>query len=56
MEAAYSEDTSEEVKGFAVYLASKVQGERAAWRWVEANQPGFVLNTVLPNFTVSDLK
>ncbi|KAK2805861.1 hypothetical protein FQN51_008635 [Onygenales sp. PD_10] len=35
-----------------VYAASKTQGEKAAWKWVIEQQPGFVLNTVLPNVNV----
>ncbi|EGE80807.1 aldehyde reductase II [Blastomyces dermatitidis ATCC 18188] len=32
-----------------VYAASKTEGEKVAWKWMRENQPGFVLNTVLPN-------
>jgi nucleoside-diphosphate-sugar epimerase len=32
-----------------VYSASKTQGEQAAWKFVESERPGFILNTVLPN-------
>jgi len=35
-----------------VYAASKTEGEREAWNWVKKTQPGFVLNTVLPNMNV----
>jgi hypothetical protein len=42
-----------EMRPFAVYAASKVEGEKAAWKWVQTKQPGFVLNTVLPSFNVS---
>lgn len=32
-----------------VYSASKTEGEKAAWKFMRDNKPGFVLNTVLPN-------
>lgn len=32
-----------------VYSASKTRAEQEAWKWMKANKPGFVLNTVLPN-------
>jgi nucleoside-diphosphate-sugar epimerase len=38
-----------------VYAASKTEGERTAWKWVKENQPGFVFNTVLPNWLVNAL-
>ena len=39
-------------RSFAVYGASKVQAEQAAWEFVKAEPRSFVLNTVLPNFAV----
>lgn len=44
----------ENFEGAVVYSASKTEAERGAWKWVKENKPGFVLNTVLPNFNVSD--
>ncbi|KNG49440.1 aldehyde reductase ii [Stemphylium lycopersici] len=35
--------------GLFVYAAMKTETEKAMWTWVKENQPGFVLNTVLPN-------
>lgn len=35
---------------FVVYGASKTEGERALWRFVERERPAFVANSVLPNF------
>lgn len=49
---AWSKDTPPDQKPMVVYGASKTEGEREAWKWVKDNQPGFVLNTVLPNFNV----
>lgn len=53
MAAAWDETTPAEIKGYIVYAASKVEAERAAWKFVEAQKPGFVLNTIIPNFNVS---
>lgn len=50
---AYNPDAPEQMKGLFVYAASKTEGEKAAWRWMEKNKPGFQFNTVLPDFTVS---
>jgi nucleoside-diphosphate-sugar epimerase len=33
----------------AVYAATKKQSEEAVWKWMETNQPNFVLNAILPN-------
>jgi nucleoside-diphosphate-sugar epimerase len=38
-------------RAYAVYAASKVACERAAWAFMEDQKPGFVFNTVLPNYT-----
>jgi hypothetical protein len=40
------------VKSPNVYAASKVESEKAAWKWVAENQPRFTFNTVLPNMNV----
>ncbi|KAJ5531745.1 hypothetical protein N7527_005138 [Penicillium freii] len=49
---AYNPDAPEQMKGLFVYAASKTEGEKAAWRWMEKNKPGFQFNTVLPDFTL----
>lgn len=49
---AWSGKAPDSAKGYVTYAASKTEGERAAWNWVEENKPGFVLNTVLPNCNV----
>ena len=36
------------VRAFQVYAASKVEGEKAGWDFVEKERPGFVFNSVLP--------
>lgn len=38
-------------RAYAVYAASKVACERAAWLFVQDQKPGFTFNTVLPNYT-----
>ncbi|OQU99116.1 hypothetical protein CLAIMM_04798 [Cladophialophora immunda] len=53
--AAWSDDTPQEARGFQVYAASKVEGERQAWKWVEKNKPRFAFNTVLPPFNVGPI-
>ncbi|RFU77475.1 cinnamoyl- reductase [Trichoderma arundinaceum] len=46
---AWSGAAPESAAGYVVYSASKTEGERAAWKWVEENEPNFVLNAILPN-------
>jgi nucleoside-diphosphate-sugar epimerase len=38
-----------------VYSASKTQSEQAAWKFMEEQKPGFVLNTVLPNANIGHI-
>ena len=39
-------------RAFSVYGASKVEAERAGWEFMKNENRNFVLNTVLPNFTI----
>lgn len=39
-------------RAFAVYAASKTEGERALWKFMKDEKPGFVANAVLPNFNM----
>lgn len=39
----------------SAYRECKTQGEFQAWKWVEANRPGFEFNTVLPWFTIGNV-
>ncbi|KII91604.1 hypothetical protein PLICRDRAFT_135934 [Plicaturopsis crispa FD-325 SS-3] len=39
-------------RGFLGYALSKTEGEKAAWKFVKEEKPGFVLNTVLPDLTL----
>ncbi|KAL4873973.1 hypothetical protein BDV12DRAFT_191841 [Aspergillus spectabilis] len=52
IKAAWDENTPAEIKGFTVYAASKAEGERAAFNLVKKNNPGFVFNSVLPDYTL----
>lgn len=38
-----------------VYAACKAEGERAAFNGVKKNNPEFVFNSVLPDYTVNSL-
>lgn len=42
-------------QGGHVYGASKVLGEKAAWKFVKDEKPGFVLNVVVPNFNLGPI-
>lgn len=53
IKAAWDPNTPKEIKPGAIYSASKAEGERAAWKWIEENKPGYSFNTILPNFNVS---
>ncbi|KAJ5900145.1 NAD(P)-binding protein [Penicillium taxi] len=48
VQAAWSEQTPSHIKPHIVYSAMKMETERMAWKWYQANRPGFVFNTVLP--------
>lgn len=52
IKAAWDPTTPEDAKAFAVYSASKAEGEKAAWAWMRDNQPHFEFNTVLPDLNV----
>ncbi|KAJ5446909.1 NAD dependent epimerase/dehydratase [Penicillium cf. griseofulvum] len=38
-----------------VYAASKTLSEQMAWNWIQEHSPGFIFNTVLPNFNVGEV-
>lgn len=54
VKAAFDEGIPADAKPFTVYVASKTEGERAAWKWVKNNKPPFVFNAILPYYTVSE--
>jgi nucleoside-diphosphate-sugar epimerase len=45
---AWNDAFENEAKAFIVYAAAKAESEKAAWKWIEDNKPGFLFNTVLP--------
>ncbi|CAG8019496.1 unnamed protein product [Penicillium olsonii] len=51
VKAAWDEHTPSQAKGYYVYIASKTETERMAFKWVEENGNPFVLNSVLPSIT-----
>ncbi len=51
---AWARSAPAELKALVVYAASKTEAEREAWKWHKENKPEFALNTVLPNWNVSD--
>ncbi|PKS08375.1 hypothetical protein jhhlp_005319, partial [Lomentospora prolificans] len=53
--AAWDPATPDDFKFYAVYAASKTQGEKAAWEWIKKNKPNFVFNTVLPSFNTGEI-
>ncbi|CAG8927388.1 unnamed protein product [Penicillium salamii] len=55
VKAAWDDSTPKEKKGVAVYAASKTEGERQSWRWIEEHRPQFDFNTVLPCFVVGKI-
>ncbi|KAJ0159309.1 Aldehyde reductase 2, partial [Colletotrichum tanaceti] len=55
IKAAWDPNTPKEIKLGCVYAASKTEGERAAWKWVEEHKPAYTFNTILPNFTTGEI-
>ncbi|RAQ41226.1 cinnamoyl-CoA reductase [Aspergillus flavus] len=55
VKAAFDEGTPADAKPFTVYVASKTEGERAAWKWVKDNKPPFVFNAILPYYTLGQV-
>jgi nucleoside-diphosphate-sugar epimerase len=51
LEEAWAPPPYGDDRAYAVYAASKVACERAAWDFMRDQQPSFVFNTVLPNYT-----
>lgn len=42
-------------RAFFTYAASKVAGEKALWKFMQDEKPGFVANAVLPNLNVGKI-
>ncbi|KAI9035955.1 uncharacterized protein KD926_002567 [Aspergillus affinis] len=53
--AAWDDNTPLSERAVAVYAASKTEGERQSWKWVESHRPHFEFNTVLPCFVVGKI-
>jgi nucleoside-diphosphate-sugar epimerase len=51
VEKAYSLAETDPLKPWHVYAASKVLIERAAWKFMQEEQPAFSMNTIMPNAT-----
>jgi nucleoside-diphosphate-sugar epimerase len=51
LDKAWAPPPYEAGRAYIVYAASKVACERAAWDFMQEQQPRFVFNTVLPNYT-----
>lgn len=51
LDEAWAPPPYESDRAYAVYAASKVACERAAWAFKEEERPDFIFNTVLPNYT-----
>jgi nucleoside-diphosphate-sugar epimerase len=51
IEKAYSLAENDPLKPWHVYSASKVLQERAAWKFIKEEKPGFAMNTIMPNCT-----
>ncbi|KAF2678484.1 dihydroflavonol-4-reductase, partial [Lentithecium fluviatile CBS 122367] len=49
----HPEDEPAHLKGLYIYSALKTEAEKACWKWMEENKPGFVFNSVLPNVNFS---
>ncbi|KIY00479.1 uncharacterized protein Z520_04164 [Fonsecaea multimorphosa CBS 102226] len=55
VEAVYNKDAPEEAKPYLIYAASKTLQEREFWKWAKENNPGFAVNSVLPNMNLGQL-
>ncbi|KAK3332675.1 hypothetical protein B0T19DRAFT_490649 [Cercophora scortea] len=52
VKTAWSPPPYEPIRGAVVYAASKTQAEQAIWKFVDEEKPSFVVNSVLPYFTL----
>jgi hypothetical protein len=55
LDLAWAPPPYEAERAFAVYSASKTEGEKALWEFMEKEKPGFVANAVLPNYNMGKL-
>lgn len=54
VEKAWAPPPYTNAREWDVYGASKTQAEKECWKFVREKKPGFVLNTVLPNYTTGE--
>jgi len=52
---AWAPPPYQDERGFAVYGASKTEGEQALWKFVKEKKPGFVANAILPNLNLGKI-
>jgi nucleoside-diphosphate-sugar epimerase len=55
VDLAYAPPPYDPIRGMIVYMASKVEAEKALWKWVEENKPSFTVNAVNPYTTLGRL-
>ncbi len=55
IEAAWKPPPYEPERGSAVYAASKTEAEQRMWEFIKEEKPGFVLNSILPNFNFGQI-
>ncbi|ORY10391.1 dihydroflavonol-4-reductase [Clohesyomyces aquaticus] len=49
----HPKDEPEHSKGLYIYAAIKTETEKAMWKWIKEEKPGFVFNSILPNCNFS---
>jgi nucleoside-diphosphate-sugar epimerase len=55
VDAAWKPPPYNQDRMWIVYAASKLQSEQACFDFVKEKKPGFVLNTVLPNYAMGEI-
>ena len=55
LKIAWAPPPYKEERAYPVYAASKVEGEKALWKFMQEEKPQFVANAVLPNFNMGKI-
>lgn len=55
VQAAWAPPPYDATRGMITYIASKVEAEKAVWKFIEEEKPGFVLNVVSPFTTLGTM-
>lgn len=55
VQAAWAPPPYEASRGMATYMASKVEAEKAVWKFIQDEKPNFVLNVVSPFTTLGTM-